>query len=145
MSIRAFTTVSLNWRPTAFRSVRRSKATAVSTITGWDEYDRRVLGEKAPRETFAGRETRWMRTNMPRPGIQDDQPKNRVKDMDDERTDVHFLIPTSWLCVVGLGSPRPMSVNKMTNIPCHSTKLSHYRRVGECIRRVEVSACPTEY
>ncbi len=66
---------------------------------------RRVLGEKAPRETFTGRDTRWMGTKMPRPGIQDDQPGNRVADMDDEGTDVHFLIPTSWLSVVGLDDP----------------------------------------
>ena len=42
---------------------------------------------------------------MPRPGIQDDQPGNRVEDMDDEGADVHFLIPTSWLSVVGLDDP----------------------------------------
>src|ERR1700758_1752962 len=63
---------------------------------------RRVLGEKAPRDTFTGRDTRWRGTKMPRPGIQDDQPANRVADMDDEGVDTHFLIPTSWLSVVGL-------------------------------------------
>ena len=31
------------------------------------------LGEKAPAETFTGRDTQWMGTKMPRPGIQDDQ------------------------------------------------------------------------
>ncbi len=66
------------------------------------KYYRRVLGEKAPRDTFTGRDTLWMGTKKPRPGIQDDQPGNRVKDMDDEGTDVHFLIPTSWLSIVGL-------------------------------------------
>ena len=66
------------------------------------KYYRRVLGERAPRDTFTGRETRWMGTKMPRPGVQDDQSENRVKDMDDEGTDVHFLIPTSWLSAVGL-------------------------------------------
>ena len=35
-------------------------------------------------------------------GHQDDQAENRVKDMDDEGTDVHFLIPTSWLSLVGV-------------------------------------------
>ena len=69
------------------------------------KYYRRVLGEKAPRETFTGRETRWMGSKMPRPGVQDDQAENRVKDMDDEGTDVHFLIPTSWLSLVGLPDP----------------------------------------
>ena len=38
------------------------------------KYYRRVLGEKAPADTFTGRETRWRGTKMPRPGIQDDQP-----------------------------------------------------------------------
>src|SRR5229473_2698240 len=69
------------------------------------KYYRRVLGEKAPRETFTGRETRWMGSKMPRPGVQDDQAENRVKDMDDEGTDVHFLIPTSWVGTVGLADP----------------------------------------
>src|SRR5438552_10304484 len=69
------------------------------------KYYRRVLGEPAPRETFTGRETRWMGSKMPRPGVQDDQAENRVKDMDDEGADVHFLIPTSWLSVVGLPDP----------------------------------------
>ncbi len=66
------------------------------------KYYRRVLGEKAPADTFTGRETQWRGTKMPRPGIQDDQPGNRVADMDEEGVDTHFLIPTSWLSVVGL-------------------------------------------
>ena len=37
------------------------------------KYYRRVLGEKAPRESFTGRETTWRGTKMPRPGVQDDQ------------------------------------------------------------------------
>src|SRR5438034_1090775 len=69
------------------------------------KFYRRVLGEAAPRETFTGRETRWRGSKMPRPGVQDDQAENRVKDMDDEGTDVHFLIPTSWLSLVGLPDP----------------------------------------
>ena len=43
-----------------------------------------------------------MGSRKPRPGIQDDQARHRVLDMDDEGTDVHFLIPTSWLSLVGL-------------------------------------------
>src|SRR6516162_2640863 len=46
-----------------------------------------------------------MGSKMPRPGVQDDQAENRVRDMDDEGTDVHFLIPTSWLSLVGLPDP----------------------------------------
>jgi predicted TIM-barrel fold metal-dependent hydrolase len=69
------------------------------------KYYRRMLGEPAPRETFTGRETRWMGTKKPRQGIQDDQALNRVADMDDEGTDVHFLIPTSWLSFVGVDDP----------------------------------------
>jgi predicted TIM-barrel fold metal-dependent hydrolase len=62
----------------------------------------RVLGEAGPHPTFTGRSTTWMGTKQPRPGVQDDQAANRVQDMDDEGTDVHFLIPTSWISVVGL-------------------------------------------
>src|SRR5262249_6073113 len=42
------------------------------------KYYRRVLGERAPRDTFTGRETRWMGSKMPRPGVQDDRADNRV-------------------------------------------------------------------
>jgi predicted TIM-barrel fold metal-dependent hydrolase len=66
---------------------------------------RRILGEAKPRESFTGQETHWMGTKMPRPGIQDDRAANRVMDMDEEGTDVHFLVPTSWLSLVGLDDP----------------------------------------
>jgi uncharacterized protein len=69
--------------------------------TGMKFY-RRILGEAAPRENFSGRDSKWMGSRRPRPGIQDDQARNRVLDMDDEGTDVHFLIPTSWLSLCGL-------------------------------------------
>jgi predicted TIM-barrel fold metal-dependent hydrolase len=69
------------------------------------KFYRRILGEKAPRETFTGRESNWRGSKMPRPGVNDDNAANRVKDMDDEGTDVHFLIPGSWMSVVGLPDP----------------------------------------
>jgi uncharacterized protein len=69
--------------------------------TGMKFY-RRILGEAAPRQDFSGRDSKWMGSRRPRPGIQDDQARNRVLDMDDEGTDVHFLIPTSWLSLCGL-------------------------------------------
>ena len=56
---------------------------------------RRVLGEAArTRRSPAGARTGWGR-RQPRVGVQDDQAENRVKDMDDEGTDAHFLVPTS--------------------------------------------------
>jgi len=63
---------------------------------------RRVLGEADPHQSFTGRGTHWMGSKQPRVGVQDDQPGNRVRDMDDEGTDAHFLVPTSWVSVVGL-------------------------------------------
>ena len=63
---------------------------------------RRVLGEARAHETFTGRGTNWRGTKQPRVGVQDDRAENRVKDMDDEGTDVHFLVATSWVSVVGL-------------------------------------------
>jgi len=65
----------------------------------------RILGEKAPRETFTGRESNWRGSKMPRPGVNDDNAANPVEDMDDEGADVHFLIPGSWMSVVGLPDP----------------------------------------
>src|SRR5271166_3297659 len=60
------------------------------------KFYRGVLGEATPRETFTGRESQWRGGKPPRPGIQDDQAENRIKDMDDEGTDIHFLIPGSF-------------------------------------------------
>src|SRR6266513_958563 len=57
---------------------------------------KRILGEAAPRETHSGRDTQWMGSKQPRAGTQDDQAASRLQDMDDEGTDMHFLIPTSW-------------------------------------------------
>src|SRR5271168_4078245 len=57
------------------------------------KFYRRVLGEAAPRGTFTGRESQWRGGKLPRPGVQDDQAENRVKDMDDEGTDVHIPNP----------------------------------------------------
>jgi len=56
---------------------------------------RRVLGQASAHETFTGRGTNWRGTKQPRAGVQDDQAENRIKDMDDEGTDAHLLIPTS--------------------------------------------------
>jgi predicted TIM-barrel fold metal-dependent hydrolase len=69
------------------------------------KYYRRILGEAAPREDHSGRESNWRGSKLPRPGVQDDQAENRVKDMDDEGTDIHFLIPSSWVGTVGLADP----------------------------------------
>src|SRR2546427_12310316 len=66
------------------------------------KFYRRVLGEASAHETFTGRGTNWRGTKKPRAGVQDDQAENRIKDMDDEGTDAHLLIPTSWVSVVGL-------------------------------------------
>jgi predicted TIM-barrel fold metal-dependent hydrolase len=69
------------------------------------QYYRRVLGEAAPHEAHSGRETQWRGRKLPRPGVQDDNAANRVADMDEEGTDVHFLIPSSWVSIVGLDDP----------------------------------------
>ena len=62
----------------------------------------RILGEAGPHESFTGRRTHWMGSKQPRVGVQDDQAENRLKDMDDEGVDAHFLVPTIWVSVVGL-------------------------------------------
>ncbi|HEX3537832.1 MAG TPA: amidohydrolase family protein [Stellaceae bacterium] len=66
---------------------------------------RRVLGEAAPREGHTGRNTHWMGSKLPRPGVQDDNAANRIRDMDDEGTDRHFLVPGGWSSAVGLDDP----------------------------------------
>src|SRR5262245_16863601 len=66
------------------------------------KFYRRLLGQAGPHESFTGRGTHWMGSKQPRMGVQDDQAANRVKDMDDEGADAHFLVPTLWVSVVGL-------------------------------------------
>ena len=75
---------------------------AMHTYRAGVKYYRRILGEAEPRDTFTGRDSKWMGSKRPRPGTQDDNAENRVLDMDDEGTDTHFLIPTSWLSLVGV-------------------------------------------
>ena len=62
----------------------------------------RVLGEAGAHATFTGRGTHWRGSKHPRVGVQDDQPANRIADMDDEGVDAHFLVPTLWVSAVGL-------------------------------------------
>src|SRR5262249_16239096 len=60
------------------------------------QYYRRILGEAAPREGHTGRDSNWRGGTLPRPGVQDDNAQNRILDMDDEGSDVHFLVPGGW-------------------------------------------------
>ncbi len=69
------------------------------------QFYRRVLGEAAPREGHTGRETNWRGSKLPRPGVQDDEAANRVLDMDEEGTDVHFLVPSGWSGLIGVDDP----------------------------------------
>lgn len=64
---------------------------------------RRILGQDGPHESFTGSRGAWKGTKMPRPGVQDDHAAHRIQDMDDEGTDAHFLVPSGWTGVVGLG------------------------------------------
>src|SRR5262245_5862389 len=57
------------------------------------KFYRRVLGQAAAHESFTGRTTQWRGAQLPRAGVQDDRADDRVLDMDDEGTDVHFLVP----------------------------------------------------
>lgn len=66
------------------------------------KYYRRILGSAEPSPEFTGRGTNWKGSKPARSGVQDDNAANRVQDMDDEGSDVHFLIPTGWLSVVAL-------------------------------------------
>jgi uncharacterized protein len=69
------------------------------------QHYRRVLGEAAPRDGHTGRETTWRGSQHPRPGVQDDDAANRVRDMDDEGTDVHFLVPGGWSGLIEVEDP----------------------------------------
>src|SRR3984957_9175809 len=81
---------------------RGSSGGGMHTYRAGTKYYRRILGEEAPRESFTGRDSRWMGSKRPRPGTQDDQAEDRGMDMDDGGTDVHFLLSASWLSPVGV-------------------------------------------
>src|SRR5262245_35816242 len=66
------------------------------------QYYRRVLGEAGLGEGHAGRDSNWRGSQLPRPGVQDDDAVNRIADMDDEGTDVHFLVPGGWTGLIGI-------------------------------------------
>ena len=71
---------------------KTADGTAMSPIQCARRFYRRVLGEAGPHATFTGRGGTWRGSKAPRPGVQDDQAANRVQDMDEEGTDVHFLV-----------------------------------------------------
>lgn len=66
------------------------------------KYYRRILGTAEANPNFTGRSTNWKGSQPARPFVQDDSAENRILDMNDEGSDVHFLIPTGWMSVVGL-------------------------------------------
>jgi hypothetical protein len=69
------------------------------------QYYRRILGEAGPREGHSGRDSNWRGSKSPRPGVQDDDAANRVRDMDDEGADVHFLVAGGWTGLIGIDDP----------------------------------------
>jgi hypothetical protein len=88
-----------------YRTPMRQSAEYQGALHGYriqPQFYRRVLGEAAPRPDHSGRDTVWMGAKVPRPGVQDDNAANRVADMDDEGTDVHFLVPGGWSSLIGV-------------------------------------------
>jgi len=88
-----------------YRTPMRQSAEYQGALHGYrvqPQFYRRVLGEAAPRPDRSGRDTVWMGAKVPRPGVQDDNAANRVADMDDEGTDVHFLVPGGWSSLIGV-------------------------------------------
>src|SRR5262249_45791079 len=69
------------------------------------QYYRRILGEAAPRADHSGRESNWRGSQLPRPGVQDDNAATRAPDMAGEGRDVLFLTPPSWVGAVGPDDP----------------------------------------
>jgi len=61
----------------------------------------RTLGEAEARPG-SGDAREWRGERRPRPGVVDDRSDQRVLDMDDEGSDVHFLVPSVWTSVVGV-------------------------------------------
>ena len=60
----------------------------------------RTLGEAEPRP--GSRDGRvWRGKLRPSPGVQDDRADNRIRDMDTEGADRHFMVPSAWTAVVG--------------------------------------------
>ena len=82
----------------AARPAGTSTATARSPISASSARRRRA-------RAHSGRDTHWMGSKQPRPGVQDDAAESRIHDMDDEGTDTHFLIPTAWTSLVGHDDP----------------------------------------
>jgi predicted TIM-barrel fold metal-dependent hydrolase len=100
MSIPTSARASRNWSPTARRCGNRPNIKAHCTAVASSRTSIEGVGEAAPRPDHSGRDTVWMGAKVPRPGVQDDNPANRVADMDDEGTDVHFLVPGGWSSLI---------------------------------------------
>ena len=61
----------------------------------------RTLGEAEPRKGSSD-ERQWRGKRRPSPGVVDDRSDNRVLDMDEEGSDVHFLVPSVWTSIIGV-------------------------------------------
>ncbi|MSQ24000.1 MAG: hypothetical protein EXR58_05555 [Chloroflexi bacterium] len=69
---------------------------------GWGGGKPRILGEAGPRENASRHRQAFMGTVLPTDGGGDWDPKLRLKDMDTEGQDVHFIVHTA-----GVGNPEP--------------------------------------
>ena len=79
----------------------REEGGGVRSIYRYEEkiYER-TLGEAAPRAGSRD-ERKWRGRLKPSVGVYDDRPDNRVRDMDIEGADRHFLVPSAWTSFIG--------------------------------------------
>jgi len=69
---------------------------------GWSSSKPRILGEAAPRENAERKFQKFMGVTFPSPRTDDDNAEGRLRDMDREGSDVHFIVSNS-----GPGHPDP--------------------------------------
>jgi len=72
------------------------------SVGGWSRNKPRVLGEAGPREDAQREFQTFMGSRLPTDGGGDWDPHVRLKDMDEEGSDVHFIVHTA-----GAGHPEP--------------------------------------
>ena len=74
---------------------------------------KRILGQAEPDPAYTGGSGGgWRGAGRPRPGVNDDNPHNRIKDMDEEGVDVNFMFPGSWTSVTALDVELEMGLFK---------------------------------
>ena len=102
MSTRLFARASTTWRPIACDQIAQHRRRHPPYLSLCPARPTSAPWARPSRGPGSADGRVWRGERRPSPGVVDDRSDNRVLDMDEEGSDVHFLVPSVWTSVVGL-------------------------------------------